>query len=312
MLAHVREHRHTLGEAPGPLANRGREEQFTHRRREHAVGREFQRPLVTHSEGANLLNGVTPELDPQRVFLGRREDVENPTAHGKLPASLDEVDPVVAHVDEMLNRLGEVGCRVDCHPHRLDIAETRSHRLQDGPNRCDDDIDRLNERIGGIWVGQSAQDRHPPTHGVGRGGEPLMRERLPAREHDDVAVGQKCAKARREILCLAAGCRGNEERHPRADGAGCGQRSSNEWLQRPGSDNGHRLCARPAGNLGNCSERRRVDDRPQESGQAHERAACARLARRSAAIIGCETTRSVTNGGIWLNAIGKPSTCEAS
>ena len=67
-----------------------------------------------------------------------------------------------------------------------------------------------------------------------------------------------------------------------------------------------------AGNLGDCSERRRVDDRPQESGQGHERAACARLARRSVAIIGCETARSVTNGGIWLNAIARPSTCEAS
>ena len=122
LLAHVREHRHTLGEAPGPLANRGREEQFTHRRREHAVGREFQRPLVSHGEGANLLDGVTPELDSERVLLGRREHVENPTTHGELTTPLDKVDSVVAHVDKVLNRLGEVGGRVDCQPHRLDVA----------------------------------------------------------------------------------------------------------------------------------------------------------------------------------------------
>ena len=139
-----------------------------------------------------------------------------------------------------------------------------------------------------------------------------MRECLPAREHDDVAVRKECAKARREILCLSAGCRGNEERHPCTNGAWCGKGRCNERLQGTWGDNGHRLRAGPAGNLGDCSERRRVDDRPQESGQGHEREACARLARRSVAIIGCETTRSVTNGGIWLNAIARPSICEAS
>ena len=122
LLAHVREHWHALGEPSGTITNLRREEQLAHWRSEDTVGREFERSLISDGERANLLDGIPPELDPERMLLGRREHVENPTTHGELTTPLDKVDSVVAHVDKVLNRLGEVGGRVDCQPHRLDVA----------------------------------------------------------------------------------------------------------------------------------------------------------------------------------------------
>ena len=53
---------------------------------------------------ADLLDLVAPELDPQRVLLGRREDVEDAAAHRELAAPLDQVDPGVAELDEPARR----------------------------------------------------------------------------------------------------------------------------------------------------------------------------------------------------------------
>ena len=49
--------------------------------------------LVGDGERPDLLDLVTPELHPQRVLLGRREDVDDAAADGELAATLDQVDP---------------------------------------------------------------------------------------------------------------------------------------------------------------------------------------------------------------------------
>ncbi len=71
--------------------------------------RRLQRALVGHLEPADLLDRVAPELQPQRVLLGRREHVEQPAAHRDLAPLLHHVDPVVAVVDEVGDDPVEVG-----------------------------------------------------------------------------------------------------------------------------------------------------------------------------------------------------------
>ena len=64
---------------------------------------DLQRALVGDREPADLLDRVAPELDPQRVVLGRREDVEDAAADGELAAPLDHVDAGVGGADERLD-----------------------------------------------------------------------------------------------------------------------------------------------------------------------------------------------------------------
>ena len=96
------------GELSGPLADGVGEEQLAAGRRPQAVLGDLEAALVGHLEPADLLDRVTPELDPDRVLLGRREDVEDPAADGELAAALDEVGPRVGgrgeSVDDVLER----------------------------------------------------------------------------------------------------------------------------------------------------------------------------------------------------------------
>ena len=55
-----------------------------------------QRALRERRERADLLDLVAEELDPQRLAAGRREDVDEPAAHGELAALLDALDALVA------------------------------------------------------------------------------------------------------------------------------------------------------------------------------------------------------------------------
>ena len=68
------------------------EEELAARRRPQPLD-QVERSLVGDGEGAQLLDVVAPELDPDRVLLGRREDVDDAAAHGELAPLLDQVDP---------------------------------------------------------------------------------------------------------------------------------------------------------------------------------------------------------------------------
>ena len=62
------------------------EQQLAARRRPEPLDL-LQGALVGDGEGADLLDVVAPELHPERVLVGRREDVDDATADGELAAS---------------------------------------------------------------------------------------------------------------------------------------------------------------------------------------------------------------------------------
>ena len=77
------------------------EQQFTARDREQRVDVDLgNRALVGNREHPHLGDLVTPELDPDRMLGGRRENVEDAAAHGELAAPADHVDPGVGQLDE--------------------------------------------------------------------------------------------------------------------------------------------------------------------------------------------------------------------
>ena len=84
-----------LGEGRGPLPYVLGQQQLTAGRRPQPVLGDLQGALVGDLEVADLLDVVAPELHPQRVLLGRREDVEDAAAYGELAALLDQLDPGV-------------------------------------------------------------------------------------------------------------------------------------------------------------------------------------------------------------------------
>ena len=154
-----------------------------HGRGPEAVLGDLEAALVGDLEPADLLDGVAPELDADRVLLGRREDVEDAAAHGELAAPLDEVGA----------RVGRAGERVD------DVLERRARRRlaarpgtrSPSPWRwaagrartgCDDDRQRAVCRVVGVGVGEPPQHGQSPADRVAARAEALVREGLPARE----------------------------------------------------------------------------------------------------------------------------------
>ena len=72
------------------------------RRVDHTVRDGAQRALGERREGADLLDLVAPELDPERLTAGRGEDVEDAAANGKSPSLVRALDPLVARKRELL------------------------------------------------------------------------------------------------------------------------------------------------------------------------------------------------------------------
>ena len=107
------------------LAHLVGEQQLAARRRPEAVLGDLEGALVGDLEPAHLLDGVAPELDPQRVLLGRREHVEDAAAHRELAAPLDQVDPGVGGRREPRDHLVEVDLVAGAQRDRLQVAEAR-------------------------------------------------------------------------------------------------------------------------------------------------------------------------------------------
>ena len=110
--------------AARPLAHGVGEQQLAARRRPQAVLGDLEAALVGDLEPADLLDRVAPELDPQRVLLGRREDVEDAAAHGELAAPLDQVGAGVGRGREVLDDLLEGRLVAGLERDRLEVAET--------------------------------------------------------------------------------------------------------------------------------------------------------------------------------------------
>ncbi len=61
----------------------------------------------------DLLYRVAEEVHPDRVLLGGREDVDDATAYGELPAPFDQVDPDVRGTDQGDGQVAEIEVRAD-------------------------------------------------------------------------------------------------------------------------------------------------------------------------------------------------------
>ena len=155
-----------LGEGRGPLPYVVGQQQLAAGRRPQAVLGDLQGALVGDLEVADLLDVVAPELHPQRVLLGGREDVQDAAAHGELAALLDQLHAGVRGGRERLDDLVQVGGLPGAQRHRLQVAEALDLRLEHGADGRDDDRDRAGRRVVGARVGQAAQHGEAAADGV--------------------------------------------------------------------------------------------------------------------------------------------------
>ncbi len=75
---------------------------------DHRFGDRVERSLRERREGADLLDVVPEELDAKRLASRAREDVDEPAAHGDLPALLHALDALVAGERELFDERVEV------------------------------------------------------------------------------------------------------------------------------------------------------------------------------------------------------------
>ena len=173
---------------------------------------DLERALVGDLEPAHLLDGVAPELDADRVLLGRREDVDDAAAHGELAALLHQLHPGVREVDQPAHDVVGVDLLALHERDRLEVAEPAHLRLQQRPDGCDDDLDGAGGGVVRGRVGQPPQDGDAAADGVGPGREPLVRQRLPRREQRDAVAVHHAAQRGHEVLGLAASGGDGEDR----------------------------------------------------------------------------------------------------
>ena len=176
---------HTLGSRPGdhgvqqvrqfrvlrqqrarPRLDLVGEREFAAGRCPQSVGQEIQRPLVGHREGAHLLHLVAPELHPNRVLGGGREDVEDPAAHCELPTALHQVGAGVADGDQLPGDICRIGLRARRQRDRREVGQPRHQRLQQGPDGHDHHL-RGGRSRGGLRMAQPTQHCQPSADHVG-------------------------------------------------------------------------------------------------------------------------------------------------
>ena len=128
-----------------------------------SVNVDVARALIGDGEVPDLLDLVAEEVDPDGVFLRRREHVDDATTDGELAPALDEVDPDVGGADQVGREPVEVVVLADGQPDRGQVRQALDLRLQHAPYRRDDDPwCRL---VGAS--GQAAEHGQPASHCVG-------------------------------------------------------------------------------------------------------------------------------------------------
>src|SRR4051795_6484289 len=136
-----------LGQLARFLAHLVGQQDLSTGRRPQAVLGDLEAALVGDFEPANLLDAVTPELDPQWMFFGRWEDVDDAATDRELPASLDHVHPGVRDTREPPYDVVEVGLITHAQLERLQVTEPRHLRLQHAAHRRYDDAHRPARRV---------------------------------------------------------------------------------------------------------------------------------------------------------------------
>ncbi len=255
-----------LGEGRRPGAHVLGEQQLTAGRGPQSVSGDLQGPLVGDLEVADLLDVVAPELDPEGVLLGRREDVQDPAAHGELPALLDQLHTGVRRCRERVHDLAQIRGLPTAQRHGLQVAEALDLRLEHGTHRCDDDLDRAGLRVVRPGVREPAQHGETAADGVGAGREPLVGQGLPGGELRHGVGGQQGPQGRGQVLGLAAG--GGDGQHGASGLAG--QRGHGEGACGGRADQVDVGPVAVGCGLHRFGERRVGDDDVQQTVQAHE------------------------------------------
>ena len=80
-----------------------------------------------------------------------------------------------------------------------------------------------------LWMRQPTQQHHPGADGIDAGREPLVRQRLPGREHRD-CVAENAAQLSRKVVGLSTGSGDHQQR------ALPGQRAGHEQARAGRSD----------------------------------------------------------------------------
>ena len=178
----------------------GGQQQLAARRRPQPVLGDLERALVGDLEVADLLDLVAPELHPQRVLLGRREDVEDAAAHREVAALLDQLGAGVAG-----RRRGRSTMSVSSRPVVAGVQLDR-HQLAEA---------------GHLRLEQRAHRRHhhrqrPGGRVVGRTGARAGAARP--------AAGRPCPRAARAARAAASPSRGRARPRPAAAGSAARRR----------------------------------------------------------------------------------------
>src|SRR3954447_10529891 len=135
--------------------------------RPQAVLGDLEAALVGDFEPANLLDAVAPELNPQRMFFGRWEDVHDAATDRELAASLDHVHTGVSDTREPAYDVVEVGLVTHAQLERLQVTEPWDLRLQHAAHRRHDHAHRPAGRVIGPRMAQASQHSEPTADGVG-------------------------------------------------------------------------------------------------------------------------------------------------
>jgi hypothetical protein len=135
-----------------------------------------QGALAGHGEGADALDLVAPELDPDRVVLARREEVDQAAADGHLAPALDHVGAPVAGGDQPLQQLLELDPVAVATVTGLDRVQAGGQRLHHARAGT---VSRRSRHLGGARAGGAGAGG---GHRLGAGREALVGQRLPGRE----------------------------------------------------------------------------------------------------------------------------------
>ena len=107
------------------------------------MGHRLEGSLIGNREIADSIDLIPPELHSDSVFLRRGKDIDDSPADSHLPATLDEVYPLVTQLDQPVDNIGE-DCGISLsQAHRLGLGDGAHHRLECGSDGCDDDVDGL-------------------------------------------------------------------------------------------------------------------------------------------------------------------------
>ena len=227
-----------------------------------------RRALVGDREGADLLDLVAPELHPQRVLLGRREDVEDAAAHRELAALLDQVDAGVRGRGQRVDDVVEVGRR---RPARSATGSRSPRPLTCG---CSTDADRARPPpasgpVAGSsapgWASRRSTASRRPTvslRGLSRSCGSVSQAGIVG----DAVGGQQRAQRRGQVLGLAAGGGDREHGAP----APRGQRGDREGARRRRADQVDVHAVAVGGGLHRFGEGGVLDDDVEQTVQAHE------------------------------------------